>query len=444
MTSNLEKIFFNWILKHPQYIKIIHGFYFENEYIQFIYDCIRNEYLASEDKEVPGNKEIVALTKQYDKTDNIDIPVIKALLKIDWKDYREEFVKPRFEAWVKYNSLTNGLLNSYENLNGIDKTDLTKIDEALGNIRFNIDEALNVSLEKGTLGLDFDDPDSHDQELELNKITSGYQCFDEITDGGFDRKTLTVYMGAPGSGKSMALQNLGVNAANAGYNVAYITLELSDKKAMKRIGSMRLEIPINEYAEKAKDKEYIKEKIKHINKKNNESAIFSSEPGKLFIKEFPSGSATVSDIENYVKQVKEEAGIEIDMLLVDYLQIMGTEKGIDRNMLYLKGEHLSVGLRAIGQKYNLACVTATQISKEKYGANNIDLNDIPESKAIADTADMVWAIIQTAPMKAEGTYHWKHNKLRDSDTHYERIGLKLDKKFLRLVPGSDWFIESTL
>ena len=283
--------------------------------------------------------------------------------------------------------------------------------------------------------------DGPEKILYIEETEKESHMYDLEIDSGSDQH---YYTNLFVSHNSMALQNLGVNVANAGYNVAYITLELSDKKAMKRIGSMRLEIPINEYADKAKDKEYIKEKIKHINKKNNESAIFSNEPGKLFIKEFPSGSATVSDIENYVKQVKEEAGIEIDMLLIDYLQIMGTEKGIDRNMLYLKGEHLSVGLRAIGQKYNLACITATQISKEKYGANNIDLNDIPESKAIADTADMVWAIIQTAPMKAEGTYHWKHNKLRDSDTHYERIGLKLDKKFLRLVPGSDWFIESTL
>ena len=45
-----------------------------------------------------------------------------------------------------------------------------------------------------------------------------------------------------------------------------------------------------------------------------------------------------------------------DSLIIDYIQIMGTEKGVDRNMLYLKGEHLSVGLRAIAcVKSLIAC-----------------------------------------------------------------------------------------
>mgnify|MGYP000956355502 CR=1 FL=1 len=243
------------------------------------------------------------------------------------------------------------------------------------------------------------------------------------------------------SHNSLWLQNFAVNAVNAGYNVAYITLELSDKKCLKRIGSMRLEIPISEYTEKAKDTEYIKERIAYINRKNGDG-VFEQKPGKLFIKEYPSGSATISDIERYLKQVKEEAGLEIDMLVIDYIQIMGTEKGVDRNMLYLKGEHLSVGLRAIAQKWNLAVLTATQIAKEKYGANDIQLNDIPESKAIADTADMVWAIILTPLMKMEGKYHLKHVKLRDCSTDYERIGFAFDKTILRA--HSDYYIETTL
>ena len=241
---------------------------------------------------------------------------------------------------------------------------------------------------------------------------------------------------------SLTLQNLAVNGANAGYNVAYITLELSDKKALKRIGSMRLDIAINEYDETVKDKEFLKNRIREINEQNSGGAMFEIKPGKLFVKEYPSGSATISDIEDYVKQIKEEVKIDIDLLIVDYIQIMGTEKNVDRNMLYLKGEHLAVGLRAIAQRYNLACVTATQLAKDKYGANDIGLNDMPESKAMADTADNVWAIIQNPLMKAEGKYHWKHVKLRDCSTDYERIGMLINKETLRL--HSDFYIESTL
>jgi len=243
------------------------------------------------------------------------------------------------------------------------------------------------------------------------------------------------------SHNSLWMQNLAVNAVNAGYNVAYLTLELSDKKCLKRIGSMRLDIPIAQYTELAKDKEYMKARIQEITRRNSDS-VFESNPGKLFIKEYPSGSATISDVEKYIKQVKEEAGLTIDLLVIDYIQIMGCEKGVDRNMLYLKGEHLAVGLRAIAQKHNLALITATQIAKDKYGANDIQLNDMPESKAIADTADMVWAIILTPIMKLEGKYHLKHVKLRDCSTDYERIGFNFNKATLKIT--NDHYIETTL
>jgi len=441
MTSNIEKLFMNWVLKKPEHFRNVQGFYFENEDIKFVYNCIREEYMGSTDKVVPGKKEIYNLVKLYDKDDKIPLDFIKALLKNDWDEFRPEFIEPRFKAWVLSNSTINGLVDSIDDIKGLDKTDYNKVQEAVSKVRLKIDNAINIQLEKGSIGLDFDDEDAHDQDLEANKITTGYPCLDAITEGGWDRKTFNVLMGGPGSGKSLWMQNFAVNAVNAGYNVAYITLELSDKKCLKRIGSMRLEIPINQYTELAKDKEYMKQRIQEMNSRNG-GGIIDSKPGKLFIKEYPSGSATISDVEKYLKQVKEEAGIDIDMLVIDYIQIMGTEKGVDRNMLYLKGEHLAVGLRAIAQKFNLALLTATQIAKDKYGANDIALNDIPESKAIADTADMVWAIILTPLMKMENKYHLKHVKLRDCSTDYERVGFSFNKNILRVT--NDHYIETTL
>jgi len=201
ITSNLEKIYFNWILLNADFFKTVHGYFFENDDIKFIYDCIRNEFLASDDDTVPSKKEIINLVKIYDENNTIEVAFIKSLLKFDKNDFRDDFIKPRFSAWVKSNYLLNGLLNSYEKIAKIDKTDLSQVEEAINDIKFNIDEATSVQMEKSDIGLDFDDVDAHDQELEVNKITSGFKTFDTITDGGWDRKTLNLFMGAPGSGK---------------------------------------------------------------------------------------------------------------------------------------------------------------------------------------------------------------------------------------------------
>jgi archaellum biogenesis ATPase FlaH len=440
MTSNLEKIYMNWVFKNPQFFKMVDSHFFENDGIGFVYSVVKNEYELSEIKELPTNKEILNLVQIADKENKIETGFVKSLLKIDFiNDYREQFVVPRFKAWVLSNSSINGLIEAYEEIKLIDKTDLSQVEEKLANIKYILDTSFNVQLDKPSIGLDFDDPDAHNQNTEVNKIPTGYDCVDGMTDGGWDRKTLNILFGAPGSGKSLFLQNFAVNAVNQGFNVAYITLELSDKKCLKRIGSMRLNIPIAEYTELSRDTEFIKERIKSV---NNDNGMFGQKPGKLFIQEYPSGSATLSDLERYIKLVKDETGISLDMLVIDYLQIMGTERNVDRNMLYLKGEHLAVGLRAIAQRHNLVALSATQTAKEKYGVNDAALNDIPESKAIADTADSAWGIIMTPPMKVEGKYHLKPVKLRDSATDFDRVGFNLNKKTLRI--DSDHYISHVI
>jgi len=201
MTADMEKIFFNWILKNPEHFKHVLGFFFENEDIKFVYNCVRNEFMSSTDKIAPSKSEILILVNLMDKTNKISTDFVKALLKIDFDKHRDEFVIPRFNAWVYYNSAISGLMDSYEDIKGIDKTNIDQVEEAISKIRKNIDTTINIQLTKGNLGLDFDDVESHDQDAEHNKIPSGFKTFDSITEGGFDRKTFNVFMGAPGSGK---------------------------------------------------------------------------------------------------------------------------------------------------------------------------------------------------------------------------------------------------
>ena len=68
------------------------------------------------------------------------------------------------------------------------------------------------------------------------------------------------------------------------------------------------------------------------------------------------------------------------------------------------------------------------------------LNDMPESKAIADTADSVWGIILTPQMKLDSVYHWKWLKLRDCSSDYARIRFQFNKQFLKL--HSDEYMAS--
>ena len=63
--------------------------------------------------------------------------------------------------------------------------------------------------------------------------------------GGLNRGEITIFAGGSGAGKSLFLQNLGVNWALAGMNVVYISLELSEQ-----LISMRPDAMVSEYSTK--------------------------------------------------------------------------------------------------------------------------------------------------------------------------------------------------
>ena len=129
------------------------------------------------------------------------------------------------------------------------------------------------------------------------------------------------------------------------------------------------------------------------------------------------------------------------MVIVDYINIMSLEKGLDfQSMLYLKGKHLAEGLRYIADKHNVAIITATQTDKAVWGANDIDLRSIPESKAIAETADSVWAIIRNPEMKKNNLYRLKILKLRDGEHKGEQIRFDFNMNYLTM--DNDEFVGS--
>ena len=235
------------------------------------------------------------------------------------------------------------------------------------------------------------------------------------------------------SHNSMWLNNIAVNAANAGINVLFITLEMGWRKVMKRIGSMRLKINVDEYDEKSKDAIFMKQRLNNLKSQFNVGNLFDSQPGKIFVKKYNTSDCTVTDIDNYIKKFEEIKRLKVGMVIVDYINIMSIEKGFDiTNMLYLKGKHLAEGLRRIADKYECAVVTATQTDKAVWGASDIKLADIPESKAIADTADSVWGIIRNPEMKRNNIYRLKILKLRDGEHKEEQIRFDFNTKFLTM------------
>lgn len=241
------------------------------------------------------------------------------------------------------------------------------------------------------------------------------------------------------SHNSLWMQNFAVRSADMGNNVLYITLEMSERKVMKRLGSMRLKIPINDYDNQSKDTDFIKKKIQNMGNMKEGGDLFNKSVGKIFTKFWAAGTATIIDFDNYIQKLQQRRSIKIDLIIVDYITLVASSNK-NNDSLYIKGKHLSEGLRALGSKYKCPVITGVQVAKDAWNSSDITLESVPESKAIAETADCFFAIIRTEEMKRINMYRFKLLKQRDGDFLKSQIKLSLNPTYLTLE--NDQFIDA--
>jgi replicative DNA helicase len=443
MTPQLEKVFFNYILKNKKYFELVKSYFFKNNEIQFVYDIIRKYILSNSDVDIPTPRQILDMVSLEDKNGTITKEILKSILQVNLSEYSEkDFILPKFNAWVLANRIKTGTVDIIEETRGLDSiSDFDKAKDTANKIKQIIDDMASTNfINDENLGSDFDDPESHVQDSSKLKVKSGFETIDHMLGGGWDIQTLNILMASTNNGKSLWMQNFAVKSANMGNNVLYITLEMSEKKVMKRIGAMRLKIPINDYDNVSKDVDLIKSKIKNLSKVEGAGdSLFDNKVGKIITKFWAAGSATVGDFDNYIQQLKEKRGIKINLIIVDYITLIAPIKGIGADNLYTKGKQLAEGLRALGAKYLCPVVTSVQVAKDAWNAADITLESVPESKAIAETADTFFAIIRTEEMKRQNLYRLKLLKQRDGDFLRSQIKIDLNSTYLTLE--NDKFID---
>lgn len=442
MNAQLEKVFLNYILKNKQYFEIVKPYFFKNNEIQFIFKIIQN-YVTDGNKDVPTVRQIFDMVDIEDKSKFITKDIFKTIFKTDLNEYNEEdFILPKLNTWILSNKIKSGSVDIIEETRDLDNiVEFDKIVEQANKIKQIAEEMSSIAFtsDNEDLGSDFDIPENHVQDNHLLKVSSGYSTIDHMLGGGWDVGTLNCLMASTNNGKSLWMQNLAVKSADQGYNVLYITLEMSEKKVLKRLGSMGLKIPINDYDEKSKDIEFMKKKIKE-RKSSSSDGLFDKKVGRIITKFWAAGTATINDFDNFLKKLKEVSSIDIDLIIVDYITLIAPVKGSGGDTLYTKGKHLAEGLRALASKYNCPLITSIQVAKDAWNSNDITLQDIPESKAIAETADTFFAIIRTEDMKLQNLYRFKLLKQRDGDFLKSQVKLDLNTTYLTLE--NDRFIDA--
>ena len=317
-----------------------------------------------------------------------------------------------FEQFTKRQELERAILKS---------ADLLEKGE-YGPVEKLIKDAVQISLQKD-MGTDyFADPKSRLMALKSNngQVSTGWPTMDRKLYGGFNRGELQIFAGGSGSGKSLFMQNLAVNWAQAGLNGAYITLELSEGLCSMRIDSMMTDTSSREIF---KDIDNVEMKVKMLAKK----------AGKLRIKYMPAQS-TVNDLRAYCKELQIQTGVKIDFLCVDYLDLlMPVSAKVSPSDLFVKDKYVSEELRNLAKELNVLFVTASQLNRSAVEEIEFDHSHISGGISKINTADNVFGIFTSRSMRERGQYQLQLMKTRSSSGVGQKIELEFNVDTLRIT-----------
>ena len=425
--QDFEKIFFRLSLEKPKYLQSIKKGYYTSEEIDIL-SYLSNKFYEKF-KETPSKEQIKLLVSRHDRAkEKISEGIMDMLFSVDLDQYDEEWLTSTAESWIKWRTFDTSLIDTIE---FIKTTQVTpeNADTIIQKVKGLINERNNVNF-NSDLGLDFFNVDSHDQR-EAEKVSSGYNFIDRLLGGGYDKGgNLIVYAGEQNIGKSIYLANDAANFVKMGTNTVVITAEMAAHKFVKRIGANLLSVNINEYAEKAKNKDHIKRRLETV-------GDGFTPPGQLFIKQMPTSQATVLDIEAYVSQIEEERQIKVGAVVVDYINILANYRNLNTENTYMKIKQIAEDLRAMGIRNDWLIVTATQINRNGYNSSDITMGDVAESAGLSHTADVMLGIIQDDLMRANEEYWLKILKIRDGEGKGTKCKLNINWNYMRLIETDD-------
>lgn len=306
------------------------------------------------------------------------------------KDFNPAELYKNTERFFQERAIYNNVLDIAEKYSDNNPIDAAEIYDSFH-------KACNISL-IDDLGRDyFADIDRHCKELTLpdQYISTGWKWLDNILGGGLITSDIGLYVfsGTTNIGKSIFLGNIAINLLKQGKTIVLISLEMSEKIYTKRISSNLTKIPFSELTTQTLS---LKDRVADFKQKNPLA--------RLFVKEFPTKGISPNNINAYVKKLISKKGIQPDVIIIDYLNLM--------NPLNIVGS-LYEDIKAVTEQTRRLCYTfkgvpiisATQLNRDAYNMSKPGLETQSESAGLSHTVDAQFSIWADEHEKDLGIIH---------------------------------------
>jgi replicative DNA helicase len=368
----------------------------------------------------------ISIDKRKDLNESSYKEVVSLIdeLKVD-KDTSGEFLVNETEKFCQDKDLYNSIRKAILILDGQDK---------------EYDKGAIPKILSDSLGISFDTHIGHDflEDVEdrykyyhrkEERIPFDIELMNKVTKGGLPRKSMTVLLATTGGGKSLFKCHMAAASLMFGKNVLYITMEMAEERIAERIDANIMGVTLDEVREMPLD--VFEKKISKFRDKT---------PGKLIIKEYPTGSAHAGHFRHLLNELRMKKNFVPDIIFVDYLNICASSrvKGAAAANSYTLVKSIAEEIRGLAMEFNVAIVTSSQFNRGAYESSDVDLSNTSESMGITHTADAIFGLVNTDELEASNQIIVKQLKNRWGDlSYYRRFVVGIDRARMKLFDAED-------
>lgn len=368
-----------------QFAEVLEVGWFEHQYLTLVASTYMRHW--KEYKTFPSMDLLVSMLKEHLKAQGVVDQVLRSQVAefLKWvvgnPDLEDlKYVQDTSMDWCRRQALKAALEES---------CDLVFTDkyESVVNV-------IKKALAQGTTsncGLSLvDDLDARYDQASRLTIPTGVPELDQrkILNGGLAAGEIGIVVAPSGVGKSQLMVAFGAHAILQGKNVMHYTFELRDNLVGIRYDSHLTGIPSLECWEN-------KEEIRRFYQEEREQPL-----GRLWIKEFPTSTATCNTLRAHLDKLAVTTGFRPDLLIVDYMGIMRSTDKYDAPRLELK--RIAEELRAMSSDLNIPVWTCVQSNKDGANSETIDSTNLAESYAQAHVADVILTLQRKSSERATG------------------------------------------
>jgi len=215
--------------------------------------------------------------------------------------------------------------------------------------------------------------------------SSGFAAYDSMTSGGFYRGDLVVLAARPGAGKTALAMAFAANVATHGNDVAVFSLEMPTSQLAGRLLAAKAGVSLS------------KAKTGRLERDDMTAMTWAGSELKelhMHIDDCSRGRPTVKDICAKARRVASEAarlGRRLDMIVVDYIQIVKLDPALQRQRHDLAVGEVSTELKSLAKELDTTVIGIAQLNRgvESRTDKRPMMSDLRDSGQLEQDADLI-------------------------------------------------------